>query len=302
MHYVIIRDDDTNALTPVECLERLYRPFLDRGLPVNLAVIPAVATDTRTPDGKLEGFLRVRKPEAVLAGVAGGASQHQKSLSAIKEDTPALNLPGLGEFVPIAENFELTRYLLENPLYHILQHGCHHDWLEFDRTNLSEIVALLEKGTRHLLDAGFSIPETFVAPYDKLSRTSFVEVGKRFSVISTGWYELRRLPHAWWPNYFVKKAFQKCHWQANGTKLLSHPGCMLSCFHSPQTIFPRIKAHVESHRITVLVTHWWEYFRNGEPDQAFIRVLHETAEYLATRKDLKVVSFEKVARGEVPTN
>ena len=31
MRYVIIRDDDTNALTPVECLERLYRPLLERG-------------------------------------------------------------------------------------------------------------------------------------------------------------------------------------------------------------------------------------------------------------------------------
>ena len=49
MRYVIIRDDDTNASTPVECLERLYRPFLERGLPVNLAVIPDVSTDATTP-------------------------------------------------------------------------------------------------------------------------------------------------------------------------------------------------------------------------------------------------------------
>ena len=32
MRYVIIRDDDTNALTPVECLERLYRPFPGPGV------------------------------------------------------------------------------------------------------------------------------------------------------------------------------------------------------------------------------------------------------------------------------
>ena len=32
MKYVIIRDDDTCALTPIECLETLYRPFLDRSL------------------------------------------------------------------------------------------------------------------------------------------------------------------------------------------------------------------------------------------------------------------------------
>src|SRR5947207_294915 len=59
MRYVILRDDDTNALTPVDCLERLYRPFLDHGLPVNLAVIPDVATDATTPDGRREGFLLV---------------------------------------------------------------------------------------------------------------------------------------------------------------------------------------------------------------------------------------------------
>ena len=52
MRYVIIRDDDTNALTPVSCLERLYRPFLERGIPVNLATIPEVALDTKLPDGK----------------------------------------------------------------------------------------------------------------------------------------------------------------------------------------------------------------------------------------------------------
>src|SRR5436309_2420389 len=57
MRYVILRDDDANALTPIDCLERLYRPWLDRGLPVNLAVIPNVRTDVTTPDHKPEGFL-----------------------------------------------------------------------------------------------------------------------------------------------------------------------------------------------------------------------------------------------------
>ena len=58
MHYVILRDDDTCALTPVECLEALYRPFLDRGLPVNLATIPNVCTEAHRPNGQREGFLQ----------------------------------------------------------------------------------------------------------------------------------------------------------------------------------------------------------------------------------------------------
>ena len=57
MKYVIIRDDDTNALTPIECLETLYRPFLERSLSVNLATIPNVRSDVFLPNGNLKGSL-----------------------------------------------------------------------------------------------------------------------------------------------------------------------------------------------------------------------------------------------------
>ena len=96
MRYVILRDDDTNALTPVECLERLYRPFLDRNLPVNLALIPDVATNALPPDGKPEGFLFA------------------------KNGTRAAT-------VPIGESPKLVNYLRENAGYQVVQHGCHHD-------------------------------------------------------------------------------------------------------------------------------------------------------------------------------
>jgi len=49
----------------------------------------------------------------------------------------------------------------------------------------------------------------------------------------------------------------------------------------------------------VIVTHWWEYFRNGMPDDEFIGVLHEVAEWLASRNDIRVVSFRDVASGKV---
>src|ERR1700743_1023822 len=116
MRYVILRDDDTNALTPVECLERLYRPFLDRNLPVNLAVIPAVATDARTPGGEVEGFLFA------------------------KNGTRAAP-------VPIGENPQLVKYLHVNPGYEVVQHGCHHECFEFDRESSAEIAERLDRGT-----------------------------------------------------------------------------------------------------------------------------------------------------------
>src|SRR5215468_8506906 len=113
MRYVIIRDDDTNAFTPAECLERLYRPLLDRGLPVNLAAIPDVSTGAKMADGRIEGFL-VKKNGTTAATM------------------------------PLSANRELVDYLHANPGYHIIQHGCHHDYLEFDRPSATEITYLLE--------------------------------------------------------------------------------------------------------------------------------------------------------------
>src|ERR1044071_9429746 len=159
MRYVILRDDDTNALTPIECLERLYRPFLVRGLPVNLAVIPEVRTDVRLPNGRLEGFLPQRPSSS------------------------------LGATVPLAVNAELTAYLAANPGYGVVQHGCYHDHFEFDRTDRAEVARRLDLGARRLAEAGFPEVNAFVAPHDKFSRVAYEEVAKRFRVISTGWFE-----------------------------------------------------------------------------------------------------------------
>src|SRR5437660_7236660 len=138
MRYVILRDDDANALTPVECIERLYRPFLDRDLPVNLAVIPHVRTDATMPDGRLEGFLVAKRGPV----------------------PPALT---------IGSNRGLVDYLRAHSGLHIAQHGYHHDYFEFDRLDRREVIRRLEQGAKLLAEAGLPQPQTFVAPYDKLS-------------------------------------------------------------------------------------------------------------------------------------
>ncbi len=271
MRYVVIRDDDTNALTPVECLERLYRPFLDRGLPVNLATIPDVTTDAHMSNGAPEGFLVHRNGE--------------------KSKT-----------VPIGSNAKLVNYIRENSGYTVIQHGLHHDYLEFDRQVPSEVAARLDRGTQLLLDAGLERPHTFVAPYDKLSRASLQEVARRFRVLSTGWYELRRLPYTWWPRYLLKKVRHVPHWRVGQTLLLTHPGCLLSCHRTYSTMLGGIIHYLQTQQLTVLVTHWWEYYRNGVADQPFIEFLHETAAYLATHPEIKVISFKDLAQGGVRLN
>ena len=267
MRYVILRDDDTNAFTPVACLERLYRPFLERGLPVNLATIPNVSTLTVLPDGRPEGFL----------AYTNGTTLRNRTM---------------------AENLELTRYLLANPGFKIVQHGYDHRYLEFDSINREEISRHLALGTQLLMDAGFSKPQTFVAPYDRFTRVSLQETAEQFEVISSGWFELKRLPRTWWPRYALKKISQQPHWQVNGTRLLSHPGCLLS-FHRPyDTMLTEIVRAVARQPLTVLVTHWWEYFREQQPDEPFIRVLHQTAEYLASQPDIKVIGFDDLVSGK----
>lgn len=264
MRPVIIRDDDTNAFTPPECLEQLYRPFLDRGMPVNLAVIPAVRRDAKTPDGKREGFLFA----------ANGDAQ---------------------DVNPIAKNTALVNYLRTEPHYRVAQHGCHHDTFEFSIDDEAEVSRRIEQGAAHLAEAGFAAPKTFVAPHDKFSRAAFRKCADHFNVISTGWFELARLPHAWWPNYLVKKARKAPHWRAGNTLLLSHPGCLLSRFRQRDQILNQIKAAIANSPLTVLVTHWWEYFPDGKPDSDFIAVLHQTADYLARQPEIKVAAFDELS-------
>jgi hypothetical protein len=265
MRKVVIRDDDTNAFTPPECLEQLYRPFLDRSMPVNLAVIPAVRRGAKTPEGNPEGFLFAANGDA--------------------KDTS-----------PIRNNQKLVAYLRTEPYYRIVQHGCHHDTFEFAIEDEAEVSRRIAEGARHLEEAGFSAPRTFVAPHDRFSRAAFRETADHFNVISTGWFELARLPHAWWPNYLVKKVRKSPHWRAGNTLLLSHPGCLLSRFRPRDQILNQIKAAIANSPLTVLVTHWWEYFPDGKADEDFIAVLHKTAEYLASQPDVRVVGFDDLAR------
>lgn len=265
MKYVIIRDDDTNATTPIECLETLYRPFLDRNLPINLAVIPNVNTQAKQVNGSKEGFLL--NCDSSVRG-----------------------------YLPISHEQSIVKYLKDNNYYKIIQHGYTHDYNEFDIEDRKEVIYKIKQGKELFSKAGFAQPNTFVAPYDKISRVSYQEIIKHFHIISTGYFEMKRLPLNWFPKYFLKKFLKKPHWKVAHTILLSHPGCLLSYTRSYDNMFANVKRTVESGEITVLVTHWWEYFRNQVPDQSFIKILHSLADYLASNREIQVIGFEDLLK------
>ena len=262
--YVVLRDDDTNAWTDPDCLERLYRPFLDRDLPVNLAVIPAVTSDARRADGRREAFL------------GAGAS-----------------LEGSGRAV--GANNALCDYLHGNKGYHIVQHGYDHRFNEFASRERGDIQWRIDQGTARLEEAGFARPSAFVAPYDQISRAAYSALIGRFGVVSTGWFERSRIPLRWWPAYVRKKIRNAPHWMVGGTCLLSHPGCILSRFGDRSRMMADIRRVVSSQRLTVLVTHWWEYFPEGHPDEEMIAILQQTAEMLAADPEIRVVPLSTVA-------
>jgi hypothetical protein len=269
MRYVILRDDDTNAFTPVNCLERLYRPFLERGLPVNLAAIPDVRTDAIRLDGRPEQFLFAKN--------------------------------GCGELTrPIGDNDKLAVYLRDNSGFHIVQHGYDHSLFEFDSLDPDDLCDRLELGSRLLLDAGFPRPQAFVAPYDRFSHVSLRETAKRFRIISTGWFEWQRLPVPWRPRYVLKKISRTPHWRTDETLLLTHPGCLLSNQRSLETMAEQVRETIMSRRLTVLVTHWWEYFDDGQPNEPFIQALHETANWLADCREIKTITFDELLTGKIP--
>lgn len=266
MRYVILRDDDANATTSTEMLERLYRPFLDDGMPVHLATIPEVRADIRRPDGEIEGF---------LLGEARGTDA----------------------YLPIAENDALIAYLAQEPGYRVVQHGFHHEFVngrsEFAVSEAAEVRRRLNAGASRLREAGFAPSKIFVAPQDQWSAVAFDEVARAFPIISGGWLSLSRLPRRYWPAYLAQKKLQKrSHLRLGDRTVMTHPGCILSYHRDAKTIVPTLVNEILSRSVTVVVSHHWEYFDGGVDNKALIDALFELHAWIKGRSDVQVVRYE----------
>jgi hypothetical protein len=268
MKYVIIRDDDINALTPVKYIEKLYRPFIDRNLTVTFALIPDVNLAARLPDGKPENFLPGNMTES-------------------------------NSYVPIAQHGELIDYLSSHPCLQLAQHGCHHDQHEFLIDDKDEIIRRLNLGLKCFEEAGLVRPKAFVAPQDKLSATAIQEISKRYTIISTGWFQRSRLPLIWWPRYMLSKWRHEDHWRKGNCFLLSHPTSSLTRLYRPEFVLEMIKKRISEHELTILNTHWWEFFPNWQPDQPFIDVLHSLADFFYQNKEVRLIGFDQLLDGSV---
>ena len=52
--------------------------------------------------------------------------------------------------------------------------------------------------------------------------------------------------------------------------------------------------------VTTDKVQWQPYSLGNGPDLAFVQVLHQTADYLAQQRDVKVISFVALLKGDIP--
>ena len=105
MKRIIFRDDDISYFTPVEWLQILYEPILDRRLPVALSVIPEIRAD-------------------VQVSSADDRSGHSEQ-SHFEPFTPP-PYRGKEAAFSIADHLGLLQFVEKYPQIEILQHGLSH--------------------------------------------------------------------------------------------------------------------------------------------------------------------------------
>lgn len=265
-----MQDDDVNAFTPIEFLEALYRPFFERSLPVVLAVIPFVYGTAFPSNEKFKDFL-------------------------IGENRDSDNYFSIGCNKPLVE------YLLKNLGYEVVQHGCRHDRDEFLGNSRQEHISRIEEGRTLMLEAGFRAPNVFVAPSRKISRVAFEELLNAFQLISSSGYERSHVPYSYWMHYAYKKLMRLEHWKVGDTTLITGVGhYYFSQASSSSEILELLKRTIASRRLSVINSHWWEYFKEGKPNHQLIDTLHRFADYLAENPSIKVIVFSNLLDGTLP--
>jgi len=272
--YVCIRDDDVNAFTPPRMLHEAYRPLLRAGLPLNVAVVPAVETDVPI-DAVESNYFRqegLRQTPIVPADARGRPGRH-----------------------PMTDNVEMIRFVADHPGIEIAQHGYDHAFVggepEFCATGKADLAERLDRGRQVLADCFGAPPAFFVPPWDRVSQEGMALVRERFKGISlknghTGCFpRLTRLrlrlkpwtgPFLWLGRFLV----------------LEHPGYVVTRFHVPAYMEEKTAALVAEETVVVLVVHHWEFFYDwDEPNEPFLHAWPGILQGLIDNPDVRIMSF-----------
>jgi peptidoglycan/xylan/chitin deacetylase (PgdA/CDA1 family) len=248
----LLREDDVNATTDLERLERTYAPLLDAGVPLTFSVIPSVRFDTLAPDGQPERFL-------------------------------PLHLAGSPQESPLLRSCPAAAWLREHAAQcSVAQHGFNHQRVrnntEFGALTRAEAAARIDAGYRILTRALGSPPLAFVAPWDAMSSEALEVAVERFPVVSPSWLGRERLPARWWPAHLVERVQKSEILRLEGRLVLRHRGGPIG----PQTPPDEVPRILESlaHRaeIAVVMLHHWMFWERDEPHPV-VRALARALEH-----------------------
>ena len=283
MNLCCIRDDDVNAFTRPEDLQRVYGPLLQEGLAVNFSVIPAARCDTQL---RRDDIYRVRE----------GLRHHPFIPAACR---------GVAETVEIGDNAALCRFLRALPNAEILQHGYDHGLIDGRREcEEPDTVALEQRvmeGRRLLETALGRRPRFFVPPWDAFHRPALRMLRRHFDGVSVRSLGRSHLP-VWqrW-RYLRFRREGRSHFFWGRFLILEHPGYLSSRFAGPD-LEQRIHALLDHQDVLVLVHHHWECLWPGEETPAgFLERWRALLDDLMASRRVNFVTFselrERLRRG-----
>lgn len=282
MKHVIIRDDDISFFTPVDVLETLYRPLLDREGKVSLSVIPEIACGRKVDSDN---------------GPFWTDLQMEYSPFIPPESREIKNS------YPVNENKELINYLKMGSGYEILQHGYHHSkvsgLIEGYMSNREDIEKKIEASSKIMESAFGKKADFFVGPWDAFSYETISCLRDHFKGISMYRMGKRHMPWYLKPSAVMRKLLptgrKKGYFKWGDFLIFEHPGTKISMFNRPESILPEIKNALKQVDILVLVTHHWEFFFDwNELNKPFFNAWLNILDFLMADNEICVTDFHEM--------
>lgn len=272
MKYILIRDDDLNYHTTIKELSTVYSYLFDNNIPINFATIPSVNTS------------------AITSSLDFGPGTYEPFIP--KE------VAGVNKEWPIDENKELITYLKNIPNAEFLLHGYTHFGLppsyEFENNDREIITDKLTKGKEIFKRAFGLVPLTFVAPQDKYSPNALKIIKDNFKIFSLGWIDKARVDMMLRIKYHWMKLQKNNYIKDKNIAMLEHPGCLFSKFKSTQDTIKQLDNYIDKHKFTIIVTHHWEFFEDGEPNHKLIDAFLSKIKALHESKDYQFITFSQL--------
>ncbi|MFO0559600.1 MAG: DUF2334 domain-containing protein [Polyangiales bacterium] len=239
MTLYLLRDDDANATTDPQRIERAYAPLLERGFALNLSVIPEVALDTRAPDGVRERFLSEDSEDCDRVIALKGENAMAKWIKAHRGQVEAL--------------------------VHGLSHRRVRGGTEFGSLDERSAGTRMDRG-RALLEAALAEKMTgFVAPWDAMSSGSIRAAVSRFRVLSTSWLDRGRLPLRWWPAHYAERVTRCESLRLGDAWVLRHRGGPIGAELNPSDVERVVDSLAHRAEVCVIVLHHWMFWGRSEP-------------------------------------